>query len=615
MITCTIDGKHAYPSGEDSIKITKENPFLKDRDAWTMEISFPMDILENARIFAHINRLDVSRRVQSFSNCIIYADDMMLIKGVGVVTQVTEATVKLQIKSGMSMIAYRSDFEKTYIDRLEYPIDDLSEKIGVPMSLGELGGMMTNYATSYIFTPIYDETNDVVLNEISLLYKPVETTDGYFTVEKMAILHKAAIQPCLRFVLCRVLLHMGYFISPLDVAEALGGLEGMYICNTRLTVDIAKALPHWTVKRFLDEVRQLFNITFLFNDADGTVAIKKYDPASSVPVSYECVDEFTTEYDEDGTKFIGSSNIKYNLQSSSFRICDDIPNEVLDFFKTKEYASRGEMMEAWEAMDAKERMTTIFRCPMGWHYSIKVANEDGEEHNELHRVGFQHLRRSTDDDEVVLNIVPVPMGENTHKATLKLQEYPDNVAATDEKRYSSHDIELYPYYIPCVSAEEKNVDEDYATVQSVIEEGQSTEQEEDEMIHAYYLGKMLDRDFDHGTATAILDSHVAVQVPLTGSMLVGACSTDPWSAPGNGGDRSFAFSDTTAARYIGMLHSKEKVVENQVQVVIKFRSQEIPDPTSIFIFRNKRYLCDKVEMNVTHSGVDEIKTGYFYEIT
>lgn len=174
MITCTIDGKHAYPSGEDSIKLTKENPFLKDRDAWTMEITFPMDILENARIFAHINRLDVSRRVQSFGNCILTVGNKMLIKGVGIVTQVTEATVKLQIKSGMSMIAYRSDFEKTYIDRLEYPIDDLSEKIGVPMSLGALGGMMTNYAAAYIFTPVYDETNDVVLNEISLLYKPVE---------------------------------------------------------------------------------------------------------------------------------------------------------------------------------------------------------------------------------------------------------------------------------------------------------------------------------------------------------------------------------------------------------------------------------------------------------
>ena len=47
---------------------------------------------------------------------------------------------------------------------------------------------------------------------------------------------------------------------------------------------------------------------------------------------------------------------------------------------------------------------------------------------------------------------------------------------------------------------------------------------------------------------------------------------------------------------------------------IKFLTDEIPDPTNIFIFRNRRFICQKLELNVSDDGISRLKTGYFYEI-
>ena len=55
-------------------------------------------------------------------------------------------------------------------------------------------------------------------------------------------------------------------------------------------------------------------------------------------------------------------------------------------------------------------------------------------------------------------------------------------------------------------------------------------------------------------------------------------------------------------------------IEKHNQITIKFYTDEIPDPSKIYVFRNKRFVCEKVEMNVTKDGIEKEKTGYFYEI-
>ena len=72
-------------------------------------------------VFGALNRLDTSKRNRVFDDCVLMADNVSVIRGVGTVTSVTRTELKLQILSGGSSLRYRSDLEHIYIDRISYP--------------------------------------------------------------------------------------------------------------------------------------------------------------------------------------------------------------------------------------------------------------------------------------------------------------------------------------------------------------------------------------------------------------------------------------------------------------------------------------------------------------
>ena len=49
-------------------------------------------------------------------------------------------------------------------------------------------------------------------------------------------------------------------------------------------------------------------------------------------------------------------------------------------------------------------------------------------------------------------------------------------------------------------------------------------------------------------------------------------------------------------------------------IVIKFFTDDVPDPRKIYVFDNKRFICQKIELNVSDDGIDKEKTGYFSEL-
>ena len=55
-------------------------------------------------------------------------------------------------------------------------------------------------------------------------------------------------------------------------------------------------------------------------------------------------------------------------------------------------------------------------------------------------------------------------------------------------------------------------------------------------------------------------------------------------------------------------------IDDKNEIAIKFLTDDVPDPTMLYMFRNKEYICSKIEMNVRNDGIDREKTGYFYEI-
>ena len=45
---------------------------------------------------------------------------------------------------------------------------------------------------------------------------------------------------------------------------------------------------------------------------------------------------------------------------------------------------------------------------------------------------------------------------------------------------------------------------------------------------------------------------------------------------------------------------------------VKFKSDVIPDPSKIYIIRNKKFVCEKIELEIKNDDIEPIYTGYFY---
>lgn len=620
MIRCTINGQEAIPTLKNNIKITSENPLLKDKDSWTMEVIFPMSIEENARIFANCHRLEVSRRVAQYDDCAIIAGNQMVIRGVGIVVGVNQNEVKLQIKSGIQGIAYRSEFEKIYIDRLTYntkfPSSSLcnydNEAGDEYIYIDKFAQYQKDCQDRYIYACIYDTKNSRVMNEPEVRWEPGETPEGdAFYV----VLKNRAQCPNVNYVLRTVFSRMGYRMKN-SLADIVGELANAYVCNTRKGGLIPHALPHWTVKRFLDEMRKMYSIVFIFDEEKKTVEIIREDPLVRGIVEYECQDEFTTDYNEQGLSYVGASNVEYNLADCEYRYCsDDISEDALQHFERREYASWGDMQYAWEQMNEETKMTTIFECPYGTYYTQKWEDENEAVHFGLRKAKFQHITRiEGGDNAVALNIAPAAIGPVTVNLPATYPLGRGNLAPLVHRGEQTEEYEVQ-LYLPCIEGKEDGSDGEYQTVQAVVEGGGDISEDEDERMEVVFLGSG-DKgvSLNLGGKIYYLNTRPERGYTFATSFTMVMCSTDPDANPDTSCNRSFALTKTAAAVFIGQLHQKEKVIENQEPTVIKFLTNERTDPTKIHQFRNKRYICEKIETVIDENGIREEKTGYFYEM-
>ena len=62
-----LDGIQVYPSSGQNIKLTRENPYFTQSDSYTLDVTIPLDILENMRFFGNINRVEKKKIVEFFS--------------------------------------------------------------------------------------------------------------------------------------------------------------------------------------------------------------------------------------------------------------------------------------------------------------------------------------------------------------------------------------------------------------------------------------------------------------------------------------------------------------------------------------------------------------------
>ena len=337
MIHCTVNGQIAVPSSTDKIKVTYANQYIEDSGSYTYDITFPMSIHANQVIFGNVHRFDVHKPTTAFDDCKLFADNRLFVSGKGTVTSVSESAVKLQIVGGKSRIKYNSKFEQHYIDEIDYPDVKITSGIDA-MRYGQMGVTSVDCSTKpsmvlvdltngvnvgqpgvALFYPIYDETHDCMSNYLAAATFDKLTFEGHTlpggTVPFMRVL---AVQPNLLYVLRYILNTEGYTVIRNDYDCA--PWQRLYIASARRSCLIKHALPHWSVYTFIEEFRKLFNASFVFDDVAMTVSIiATNELTNNEAVSYDCLDEYSAEYDEDGLSNLATSNVEYDFDDSTER--------------------------------------------------------------------------------------------------------------------------------------------------------------------------------------------------------------------------------------------------------------------------------------------------------
>ena len=621
MITCIINGHKAYPISTSSIKVTYANQYVTDDGEYTYDITFPMNILENRVIFKNVSRLEVKKNVAKYDDCKLFCNSQLIMSGIGTILSVNEKEIKLQIVGGKSRIKFNDRMTKHYIDEIPFGTADkpgydvdkgwsqmFKEKLKEIYRLDEDKSLFLGVEGKWCFVPVRDETNDIISNFVG-----VDKTKQFIGYNAPYIANPA-VQPNLMYIFRKVVEYEGYTLKRNDFDCKPWNL--LYIASAYKTRELCKALPHWSSYTFIEEFRKLFNATIVFDDILKTCSVinaSELTTADSIEV--EPMDEYTTDYDEDGSFSTSSTaNLEYNLGNSANRDnYEVITKKVFDNFEivhSKELMGANKQFASTTlSWSEKQKRQTIIEN-FGNFYVYMVDENDNKSWKPA-GIWSPLIRDSSSDDFVDLNISP---------AAQVVENINFKSGLLEDKYYERRCLLSMPNDKESDS-KECDVDDDgysYTSVQDALDDESALDNSEDEQecMNIFFIlpGRVQSTD---GSTTKLSWVGEKSRWPqfLTdyrineGFRLGIAHFEDSYFS------LSLCMKSEFGTTSLGTLHANGLKIDNKNCMEVKFKSDDIPDPSKIYIIRNKRFVCEKIEMEVKDDAIEPVYTGYFYMLS
>lgn len=621
MITCVINGMAAYPAASQSIKLTYANQYVTDDGEYSYDINFPMSIMDNRRVFHNVSRFDVSKVTQKFNDCKLYVSGRLILSGVGTIISVTEAEIKLQIVGGKSRIKYNDRMTKHYIDEIAtfgtadkpgYTVDKgwsqgfkNLQKINDIYRLDEDKSKFLGVEGKWCFVPVRDETNDMIANFVG-----VDKTKQFIGYNAPFVMN-LAVQPNLMYIFRKVVEYEGYTLKRNDFDCKPWNL--LYIASAYKTRELRKALPHWSSYTFIEEFRKLFNATIVFDDIRKTCSvINASELTTADSVEIEPLDEYTTDYDEDGSLSTSSTaNLEYNLGDSANRDNYEVISKKVfnsfESFHSEEISLDNQFVSTTMLWSEKKKRQTIIEN-FGDYY-IYVEDENGKKSWELSGIWSPLIMDESSEDYVDLNISP---------AAQVVEDINFKTGLIEDKYYEKRCLLSIPNNKE-PDSKDCDIDEDgysYTSVQDALDDESmlDTTEDEQECMNIFF----------------ILPGRVQIGGPNTTSLSwVGNKSRWPQFVTDYRINDDYRYCGIVDIFYdfyslslrkkseigttcLGSLHDNGLKIDNKNCLQVKFKSEVIPDPSNTYIIHNKKYVCEKIELEVKDDQIEPIFVGYFY---
>lgn len=688
MIALYINDQLAVIKSGTSIKLTRENPFFTSAGDYTFDVVLPLaGCVENQKIFGALQYRAMSLKfLASKKFPFRLVTELLTIEGTALVTNVTQDEVKVQLLAGNSALNYDTlgeDGEK-YIDELDlgraygqvwdklHPDEEQTQEntitmlFSAPFTIDETDKLLHGSCeeTDCVCFPIYSLTDFAFSNLHDYSFWGEGVWDGSqnkrlwrddarvyrfplalnahndmpdyaeflpnsqeygarINIRDSVVL---APQPYLCVIVERVLGALGYTLAPSDNLLREGWMAQVFVANARATLQFAGCIPHWTIKEFFTELRNLFGVLVLVDGKKARLVSRATFYANGPIVEiHSATDERTTDIDTDGEQNdTTSGNVGYNF-SDSIDTQLAIGEDAYEKMKVIRVLDPN-LIKAFQSVSEEERAKSnilFYATNSGSRFGI-FYNADTEKYYfpEVDHMG--PLFRDEDYKvDTALRIIPASMSEDIPTERRKFDwgtkfekyiggtPYPTDPSKPDLDggQYGGFHV---PYLITSDTRQASN--KTAFNLQSYVENEEDTTQDDAEKqeimevavncackyTQTFYPNAVYEPDLLY-----TVQLPYPVGVPYYRSRLddtfvhVPDCMQFVLHYPG---------SPVNLCLTAGNLNIDTRVVRQ-----ISF-TDRVTDPNGLYLIGGRKYLCQKIEITLEENGVHPLKKGYFFEV-
>ena len=594
MTELIIDGVSAVLSKDFSIQVKRENPLFTKNGEYTYDITLPLDNPTNAELYKHLNRLNSTQTVSTDRRAVLVADNRVYCNGTEVITGWTEDTVSIQIASGNS--------ELNWFIGADLSISTLEMKQTiVPTAESEkLNYIQNTYPeVDYCLAPIVNQTNNYVFNAWGLKEGqelPVEQSDTTYIP-----------QPYLCPYIKEVVNALGYTLVKNELEDTV--FRELYICHALHTDHWNEILPEWSVKDFLEQIEQLFDMTFVVDNKSRTASLifnnRFLDGSHTAHVAW-VEDVYETEVEEDPDKEdMADSNVSYSLGDDEFWKFACLADEVKEAAKyehiPEDYVSsntRFSRVMSWFHEDGMvhQRTDTIYIDDSDGRQYLWMGEPEENGRGKTYRMvdAFAQLEREGTDTKVELNVKPVTLAE---------------VSFTREPGEGTEDRQEVTLHLPAINegtdVENETEEEGPTPLPNLIRNGAEAEDANSTLSLALYSGL---------TDIYVSGSSHSYPIPYIDEYRDNE-HTNPTFQVSSEYVKTNSVGATLRLSYLDeLIYQSTYDIDYKHAIKISSHDPNLYDARYIFEIRNKRYVCREMEFTLDAHGRKGAWTGTFYPI-
>lgn len=484
----------------------------------------------------------------------------------------------------------------------------LPERVGLN-HLGEDGKV--------IFVPVYDTTNNKEVNYQRFM--------GYERLQR-----PEAMQVNLKWLMERVFTKLGYSVDWTGLRVDSGLLNSLYIANACVSCEIRHVLPHWTVSEFVEQLSIFFNHTIFVSNSTVMFMSNalQIDTLTRIDIEDDIEKEISEEAED--ISFATTHNIKY--KKSEEHDYDFVDEDIMESFEHIEVEGRTEAENVGNSLNTEFEETddTTGHGSFGGGGSYEGGGSGSGtipyyDSRYIYVTPGGFYCRGTDPVTGVTGLVKInhfgqlTHDENSEKYT-ELKISPVAIEAYDENCHESAEwhfpishihttnirlLDPVPHKALRPKLANKRTFPVSRFVWSTIQSGASEITQPEDLLQLFiydgYTHKMRS-DWENGTTCVPFTDVEYKQIP--------GVSESPDSRP----SYSLSLDRSSATESIAKLQVNSVKIDLNKKETFRFVANTPPDVSGVFLIRGKKYLCEKVEYDITDSGVHPLMTGYFYEI-